>query len=98
MQWFYLDDERKVPVGYDAILVTDYNSMMHIIEMCQDYGIEFGIDFDHDIGDPYLSGYTIAREIVERSVPMEAFRIHSMNPVGAQNIRQLLTHYGYREA
>lgn len=96
-QWFFLDDERGVPQGMDAILVPDYDSMIRTIQMCQTYGIEFAIDFDHDIGDPYFSGYTVAQYIVEHQIPMTAFAIHSMNPVGAANIRQLLTHYGYTE-
>lgn len=97
MVWFWLDDERGVPVGADMIAVPDYDSMLRQIQVCVQYNIPFGIHFDHDIGDPYFSGYTIARYIVENEVPMAAFAVHSMNPVGAQNIRQLLTHYGYQE-
>ena len=97
MTWFYLDDERGVPAGMNAIAVPDYDSMIRVIDMCAAYNIPFGIDFDHDIGDPYYSGYTVARYIVEHNIVMDAFRIHSANPVGAANIRQLLTHYGYRE-
>ena len=95
--WFYLDDERGVPAGMNAILVPDYDSMIRIIQMCVEYGIDFAIDFDHDIGDPYFSGYTVAKYIVEHQIPMREFRVHSMNPVGRENIRQLLTHYGYKE-
>ena len=97
MMWFYLDDERGVPAGMDAVLVPDFWSMIRLISMCNSYHVEFGIDFDHDLGDDYLSGYGIAKYLVENQIPMAGFRIHSMNPVGAENIRQLLTHYGYDE-
>lgn len=54
------------------------------------------IDLDHDLGlGP--SGYDICKYIVEHQIPLAGFHIHSMNPVGVQNMRQLLTHYGYKE-
>lgn len=96
MLWLYLDDERGLPSNRD-ILIPDYRSMINMINLCIDNGIDFAIDFDHDIGDDYLSGYTIAKHIVENEIPMKEFAIHSANPVGSFNIRQLLTHYGYKE-
>ena len=82
MIWFYLDDERSVPAGMDAILVSDYDSMLKLIDMCTQHGIEFGIDFDHDLGDPYFSGYEIAKYIVENQIRMDGFHIHSMRLYG----------------
>ena len=97
MHWFYLDDERGVPAGYNMTLISDYDSMLQMIDLCHDNHIPFAIDFDHDLGDPYYSGYHIAKYLVENEIPMAGFRVHSMNPVGAKNIRELLTHYGYEE-
>ena len=97
MKWFYLDDERKVPKDFDAILITNFDSMIRMIDTCVEYHIPFGIDFDHDIGDEYYSGYTVAKYIVENQISMDAFHLHTANPVGRDNIRQLLTHYGYTE-
>ena len=68
----------------------------------------FILDLDHDLGDldaendgeynpNALSGYDICKWIVENQIPLVGFHIHSMNPVGVENIRQLLTHYGYKE-
>lgn len=96
MIWFYLDDERSVPAGMDAVLVPDYKSMILSINLCIENKIDFAIDFDHDLGDEYFSGYTVAKYIVENQIPMSGFRLHSMNPVGRENIKQLLTHYGYQ--
>ena len=65
---------------------------------------QFILDLDHDLGeghemDDYLvsSGYDICKYIVENQISLMGFHIHSMNPVGVTNMRQLLTHYGYRE-
>ena len=62
------------------------------------------IDLDHDLGEGYemdnslvSSGYDICKYIVENQISLMGFHIHSMNPVGVANMRQLLTHYGYRE-
>ncbi len=98
MQWFYLDDERGLPMGSHAIIVPDYNSMIRTIELCTRNGIDFAIDFDHDIGDPFYSGYRIAQYIVNHNIPMRQFAIHSANAMGAQNIRTLLTEHGYVES
>ena len=74
MIWFYLDDERGAPAR-DMIVIPDYQSMINSINMCVEYNIPFAIDFDHDIGDSYLNGYTIARYIAENQIPMECFRL-----------------------
>lgn len=97
MLWFYLDDEREVPIGFEAILVRTPEQMKSLIDECWKTETSFGIDFDHDLGST-VSGYDIAKYIVSNNIPMSAFHIHSMNPVGADNIRQLLCHYGYIES
>ena len=62
------------------------------------------IDLDHDLGEGNElddtrtpNGYDICKKIVEWEIPLVGFHIHSMNPVGSANMRQLLTHYGYKE-
>lgn len=62
------------------------------------------LDLDHDLGeteDGYnelaRTGYDVCKWIIENNSQQLYFHIHSMNPVGAQNMRQLLTHYGYKE-
>lgn len=92
----YLDDERPLPTNYD-ILIPDYTSCINMINLLASNQIPFMLSFDHDIGDEYFSGYQIAKYIVEHHIPMVFFAIHSANAVGAQNIRELLTHYGYKE-
>lgn len=95
LRWFWLDDIRPAPYNF-MISVRDYRSMINIINMCDDYDIPFAIHFDHDLGET-KSGYDVAKYIVENQIPMKVFGVHSMNPVGTENIRDLLTHYGYIE-
>lgn len=54
------------------------------------------VSFDHDLGED-KTGYDIAKYIVENNIQIGQFYIHSANPVGKNNIRQLLLHYGYAE-
>lgn len=63
---------------------------------------QFFLDLDHDLGEGNEnelepSGYEICKWIVENQIPLVGFHIHSQNAVGAANMRQLLTHYGYKE-
>lgn len=96
MVWFFLDDERGNP-GYGEIVIPDYKSMINAIDMCVENDINFGIDFDYDLGDPYYSGERIARYIVSNNILMYGFSIHSSNAEGAEKIRSLLTENGYTE-
>ena len=41
------------------------------------------------------SGYDIAKYIVENKISITGYKVHSMNPVGAWNINQLMEHYNY---
>ena len=34
MLWFYLDDEREVPIGFEAILVRTPEQMKSLIAEC----------------------------------------------------------------
>ena len=54
------------------------------------------IDLDHDLG-PGPNGYDICKYIVENQIPLAGFHIHSMNPVGTQNMRTTLHYYGVGE-
>lgn len=58
------------------------------------------ISFDHDLGDHTPSGYDIAKWLVEMdfgnnlSFPTDfKFFVHSMNPIGKENIHRYLQNY-----
>ncbi len=83
----YLRMQKIVP-----ITIREYDCVIAFLEDMR--GSEIYIDLDHDLGESG-SGYDICKYIVENNYPLVGFHIHSMNPVGAENMRQLLEHYGY---
>ena len=93
----FIDDIRDIPNNEFrmGVRIRDFESA---IEYLTKYGNNSPIvvSFDHDLGEE-KTGYDIAKYIVENQIPLVGFRIHSANPVGQFNIRQLLTHYGYKE-
>lgn len=105
--YIYVDDIRDDDTYYNRnlypewrpIICRDYNQTVQVLT--QHLIDEIFIDLDHDLGfdnDNYeYSGYDICKFIIQHQIPLVGFHIHSMNPVGVQNMRQLLTHYGYKE-
>lgn len=92
----YVDDIRNIPLFYNRtdkiIIARNYKEAIKNLTLIKKFDI---IDLDHDLGEE-KSGYDIAKYIVENQIKVDTIRIHSMNPVGVQNIRQLLQRYGYR--
>ena len=109
MKYFlYVDDIRSNDSFYKTLsnytewqphIARNYSEAIRLLNDCSDG--EIIIDLDHDLGFDGLkfekSGYDICKYIVENQIPLRAFHIHSMNPVGIHNMRQLLQHYGYSE-
>lgn len=103
----WVDDERPVHRGYEilqernpdkleiiafknALDAMDWLGKHHYDEVNNIY-----IDLDHDLGSYDFTGYTICKYIVENKMPIAGFAVHSQNPVGCKNMRDLLIHYGY---
>lgn len=99
MIYIYIDDVRHCPEeiqdAYVVLTARGYCSAIDIIQFCLSGNIPMRIDFDHDLGEG-KTGYDVAKYIVENQIPVEGYTVHSMNPVGAWNIHQLMSHYGYR--
>lgn len=103
-RWKYglwLDDERQpcrefVKLVDNYYVATSYeDAIFYLANFSEDQNYEdLFISFDHDLGEE-RTGYDLAKFIVEYEIKIGGFDIHSMNPVGAFNIKQLLTHYGY---
>lgn len=87
----WLDDERIAPAIADY-WAKSYDEAIEIFKNNEDK--IFIVDFDHDLGKN-KTGYDVAKYIVENNIPMIAYKVHSMNPIGRANIDQLLSHYGY---
>ena len=102
-RWFNTHLDGKI---WTPFIARNYEETIDFLTQIRDSEAEVILDLDHDLGEleemsgePFngLSEYDICRYIVEHQYPLVGFHIHSMNPVGAQNMRQLLTHAGYNE-
>jgi len=101
--YIYIDDMRQ-PLIPDALWVKSYDEAIAALKVIYStltianppYSLTLVVDFDHDLGEK-KTGYDVAKWLVEEYPWTANFRIHSMNPVGANNIRQLLKHYGWTE-
>lgn len=101
--YIYIDDMRQ-PLIPGAIWVKSYDEAIAALESVYTtfaianppYPLTLVVDFDHDLGEK-KTGYDIAKWLAEEYSWTASFRVHSMNPVGANNIRQLLKHYGWTE-
>jgi hypothetical protein len=96
--YLYLDDVRHCPKeiqdAYVVMTARDSYRAIDVIDFCVSDNVEMYIYFDHDLGEG-KSGYDVAKYIVENQIPVAGYCVHSMNPVGAWNIHQLMGHYGY---
>ena len=94
-EYIWIDDVRPAPEGFHWC--KTYEEAIKVIDCyaSDEYGI-YMISFDHDLGEE-KSGYDVAKYIVENHIPVQLYRVHSMNPVGVHNITHLLNHYGYKK-
>lgn len=98
----WIDDLREPPVGY--IWVKSVNQAKAAINhykrnMTDDSII---IDIDHDAGDYAFDGgdYINLLNWLERENIVDTsyvFRLHSMNPVGIQNMRNIIKSNKWKE-
>ena len=95
----WVDDVRPAPEGYVWLKsvneVKKYLADPHIL--CN-YEIKL-IDLDHDAGDYAKDGgdYIRILDYLEMVGYNGDLRIHSMNPVGVQNMRNIIQKNGWRE-
>jgi hypothetical protein len=110
----FIDDERNpIDVTWgswqDQALYRDdewfiARNWYEVLEIVITYGFPKLISFDHDLGDNQKTGYEIAQKLCEMvmdgaELPQGfQYRVHSKNPVGAENIRSymdnFLRHFG----
>ena len=103
----WVDDERSVNPIYltlqkrnkDKLEIIHFKNALDTIEWLgkhhYDTQNKIFIDLDHDLGCIDFTGYTICKFIVENQIPISAYAVHTMNPVGAHNMVQLMIRYGY---
>ena len=90
----WLDDLRPVPYGYEG--ARSVNEAKQLILEAEHNGIEIeALDLDHDLGDyAYDGGDGI--KLLDWLAENELFypvRLHTMNPVGRENMMRLVERY-----
>lgn len=101
MTWkLFLDDERQPvpPFWYqgDCKIARNSDEAEALVEQ---FGMPEFISFDHDL-KAIKTGHYFARWLIEKEMNGElrfpdnfTYAVHSMNPVGAENIRRLMDNY-----
>lgn len=94
----FLDDVR-IPKTEGWEIVRNYDDFIKWID---ENGLPDVISFDHDLSDisdmaKEKTGYDAAKWVCEycwvNGIPIPDYNVHSANPVGRDNINQLLSSY-----
>ena len=101
----WIDDVRPAPEGYEwiksvneaikAIIDTEEQAKIPRMIDCN-FSIAL-IDIDHDAGDYGPPDYIKVLDWLEETGRNYPIHIHSMNSVGAENMRAIIKRNGWRE-
>ena len=98
----WVDDVRPAPNGY--IWLKSVNQAKKYIEENEAHPFEYFslielIDIDHDAGDYAYDGgdYIKLLDWLEETGRSYPIRIHSMNPVGVENMRRIIQKNNWTE-
>jgi hypothetical protein len=83
----YVDDLRPCPEGWET--VGTYEDAVAFLFL---HPVE-ELSLDHDLGHDG-TGYDIVKWMFEANIWPKKLRLHTANPVGRKNMRQLIEHYG----
>lgn len=97
--YIWVDDVRQPPAALPYNNIRWAKSYKQAIDIIKN-GVRketdtLILDLDHDLGGK-KSGYDIAKWLVINGY-FGSYYVHSMNPVGAKNIRAILNNYGWHE-
>ena len=102
----WIDDVRPAPYGYRTIrsvneakeTIETYEIMRRVSGGKRYYMVE-STDSDHDAGDFANDGgdYSKLLDWLEETGRNYPIRIHSMNPVGVENMRRIIERNGWTE-
>lgn len=97
----WIDDVRPAPDLYDYNWIFSVDQAKDTIEACEENGIVIElIDIDHDSGEfwsQYGGDYIKLLDWLEETGRNYPIRIHSMNPVGRENMRAIIRRNGWTE-
>ncbi len=90
-----LDFQNK---AFSALAHYDKQRYFSLMEMCCRRSIDI-IDIDHDAGDYVSDGgdYIKLLDWLEETGRNYPIHIHSMNPVGVENMRRIIQRNGWKE-
>lgn len=99
----FIDDER-VPSDVTWVRLPDVEwviarNIREVKNLLKEKGFPDMISFDHDLGYMTPTGADIAMELINEDLDNGTmpcgftFYVHSMNPVGAENIGRLMSNY-----
>jgi hypothetical protein len=94
----WIDDVRPAPDGY--VWAKSTNEAIRYIKVFLHNGKDIElINIDHDSGDYYDDGgdYIRVLDWLERHMCDIPIHIHSMNPVGVDNMRRIIQRNGWKE-
>lgn len=95
----WIDDIRPAPDGFIWLhSVNEAKRFLTDPHICSSYQIEV-IDMDHDAGcyAPLGGDYIKLLDWFERTGRSYPIRIHSMNPVGRENMLRIIRKNGWEE-
>lgn len=95
----WVDDVRPAPKGYWwCKSVNDAKRVILDPVIQHSFGIDI-IDIDHDAGEyaKYGGDYIKLLDWLEETGRNYPIRIHSMNPVGVENMRRIIERNGWKE-
>lgn len=102
----WIDDVREPPSGYvwckttnEAKMILTCVSQMQTIGQKENLPTIELIDLDHDAGDyaTYGGDYIRVLDFMEKNKYNYPIHIHSMNPVGRENMRAIIRRNGWTE-
>lgn len=95
----WVDDVRPAPEGY--YWCKSVNETKDVIKRYMQWNMRIELlDMDHDAGDFASDGgdyIEILNWLEEYMICYFPIRIHSMNPVGVENIRRIIQRNGWNE-
>ena len=94
----WIDDVRPAPEGYVWVKSVETARIKIRVAEIEGFIVEL-IDIDHDAGDYANDGgdYIKLLDWLEETGRSYPIRIHSMNPVGVQNMRAIIERNGWTE-
>ena len=97
---FYFDYRAYTGEYWQPVIIRSYNEMIKFLNHILAHD-EIFLDLDHDLGfddnGNERNGYDICKYVIANNINVVGFHIHSMNPVGVNNMRQLLTKFEIQE-